>query len=229
MSDDLIVRREGAVATLVINRPEQRNAISYTMWESIPQLLADIDADDGIQGRRADRRGRQGVLRRRGYQGLRGDPQHPGARSRLPGRGAQRLLDARQPLEAHHRGDTGLLPRRGPRACALRRHPHRVDGRAVRPARRQARHRGLARSHRPARASGRPRRYGLPHAHRAHHPRGARAFIGSREPVGRRRSAPGRGRGARSGDRRAFAGLPSLPQARAPRPDRVRRGGAGPC
>lgn len=49
MSDDLIVRREGAVATLVINRPEQRNAISYTMWESIPKLLADIDADDGIR------------------------------------------------------------------------------------------------------------------------------------------------------------------------------------
>ena len=28
----LLVRREGAVATVVINRPAQRNAISYAMW-----------------------------------------------------------------------------------------------------------------------------------------------------------------------------------------------------
>lgn len=43
MSDDeLVLSREGAVATLTINRPAKRNAMKLQMWERIPQLLDEL-------------------------------------------------------------------------------------------------------------------------------------------------------------------------------------------
>lgn len=47
--DHLLVRREGAVASVVINRPEQRNAISFAMWSRLPAIFAEIDEDDGVR------------------------------------------------------------------------------------------------------------------------------------------------------------------------------------
>ena len=47
--DHLLVEREGAVATIVINRPEQRNAISYAMWARFPTILRDIDRDEAVR------------------------------------------------------------------------------------------------------------------------------------------------------------------------------------
>ncbi len=49
MTDDLVVERDGAVATLTLNRPEQRNAISYDMWVRFPALLAELDADEAVR------------------------------------------------------------------------------------------------------------------------------------------------------------------------------------
>ncbi len=49
MSDELLLLRDGPVATVVINRPEQRNAISHTMWRAFPALFAEAAADDAIR------------------------------------------------------------------------------------------------------------------------------------------------------------------------------------
>ncbi len=49
MSDELLVQRDGPVATVIINRPEQRNAISHAMWQALPGLLAEFDGDDAVR------------------------------------------------------------------------------------------------------------------------------------------------------------------------------------
>lgn len=49
MSDELLVRRSGHAATVVINRPEQRNAVTYDMWCRFPDVLAELDADPEIR------------------------------------------------------------------------------------------------------------------------------------------------------------------------------------
>ena len=41
----ILVRREPPVATVTINRPAQRNAISLEMWVQLTTLLRDLDAD----------------------------------------------------------------------------------------------------------------------------------------------------------------------------------------
>lgn len=39
----------GAVATLTIDRPEKRNAMSFEMWSAIPGLLDKVAADDSVR------------------------------------------------------------------------------------------------------------------------------------------------------------------------------------
>lgn len=38
----------GGVGTLVIDRPDKRNALSRPMWRAIPEIIAGVDADDSI-------------------------------------------------------------------------------------------------------------------------------------------------------------------------------------
>lgn len=38
----------GGVGTLVIDRPEKRNALSRPMWRALPDIIAGVDADDSI-------------------------------------------------------------------------------------------------------------------------------------------------------------------------------------
>ncbi len=47
--DDLRVARDGAIATLVFNRPEKRNAITVEMWQALPELLGELAADEGVR------------------------------------------------------------------------------------------------------------------------------------------------------------------------------------
>jgi enoyl-CoA hydratase/carnithine racemase len=52
MSDDdsaLLVERLGAVATITINRPERRNAITWPMWQRLGTMLAELGADPDIR------------------------------------------------------------------------------------------------------------------------------------------------------------------------------------
>jgi enoyl-CoA hydratase/carnithine racemase len=48
-NDDILVTRDGPVATVTINRPAQRNAISYDMWGRFSQLFGDLDADTQVR------------------------------------------------------------------------------------------------------------------------------------------------------------------------------------
>ena len=45
----ILVRRDQAVATVTINRPAQRNAISFTMWTQLADLMRDLDADRSVR------------------------------------------------------------------------------------------------------------------------------------------------------------------------------------
>jgi len=50
--EDLVVRRsgaEGAVATLVLNRPGSHNAIRLGMYEALPELVRGIEADASVK------------------------------------------------------------------------------------------------------------------------------------------------------------------------------------
>lgn len=45
----LRLERDGAIATLMIDRPEKRNAFNHAMWESLPRLAAEADSDAAIR------------------------------------------------------------------------------------------------------------------------------------------------------------------------------------
>ncbi len=47
--DYILVERQLPIATLTINRPRQRNAISYAMWGELADRLAELDADGEVR------------------------------------------------------------------------------------------------------------------------------------------------------------------------------------
>jgi enoyl-CoA hydratase len=49
MSDELYVEIEGAMASLIINRPEKRNAFSLAMFEKLAVLIEEIENDPNIK------------------------------------------------------------------------------------------------------------------------------------------------------------------------------------
>lgn len=49
MPDDLRIDREGAVATLTINRPDNRNAINLEMYQELPTLVKSVDEDPNVK------------------------------------------------------------------------------------------------------------------------------------------------------------------------------------
>ncbi|WP_130343800.1 enoyl-CoA hydratase/isomerase family protein [Herbihabitans rhizosphaerae] len=49
MTEHLRLARAGAVATLTIDRPAKRNAMSLAMWSALPELMAEVDADETIR------------------------------------------------------------------------------------------------------------------------------------------------------------------------------------
>ena len=44
MSQDILVDRRDGIATVTFNRPEQRNAISYSMWQDLSRICIDLEA-----------------------------------------------------------------------------------------------------------------------------------------------------------------------------------------
>jgi enoyl-CoA hydratase/carnithine racemase len=49
MSDTILLEREDHLATVVLNRPRQRNAISLAMWARLRDLARELDADPGVR------------------------------------------------------------------------------------------------------------------------------------------------------------------------------------
>jgi enoyl-CoA hydratase/carnithine racemase len=49
MADDLQLERSGAVATLVLNRPESHNAISLSMYEALPGVVSEVESDSAVK------------------------------------------------------------------------------------------------------------------------------------------------------------------------------------
>lgn len=49
MSEHLELTTAGAVATLTINRPDKRNALSFLMWSTFPEIAATVAADDAVR------------------------------------------------------------------------------------------------------------------------------------------------------------------------------------
>jgi enoyl-CoA hydratase/carnithine racemase len=49
VSDEILLERAGAVATVVLNRPQSHNAITLDMYRELPGLLAGLDADPQVK------------------------------------------------------------------------------------------------------------------------------------------------------------------------------------
>lgn len=49
MPEDLLVERDGAVATLTLNRPQSHNAISMEMYRALPEVVASIEGDRSVK------------------------------------------------------------------------------------------------------------------------------------------------------------------------------------
>jgi enoyl-CoA hydratase/carnithine racemase len=49
MSEPVYAGRDGAVATVVLNRPERMNALDRAMWVKLGALMRELDADEGLR------------------------------------------------------------------------------------------------------------------------------------------------------------------------------------
>jgi len=47
--NDILVERDGPIATVVFNRPKLRNAISFAMWTEIARVSRALGEDDGVR------------------------------------------------------------------------------------------------------------------------------------------------------------------------------------
>ncbi|NEU31435.1 enoyl-CoA hydratase [bacterium LRH843] len=46
---DLLLVKQGEIATIYFNRPEKRNALTHEMWKEIPKLVEDVENDRAIK------------------------------------------------------------------------------------------------------------------------------------------------------------------------------------
>ena len=49
MTEAILVEREGAIATVVINRPEKLNALTRPMWKRLGEVFGELSADDAVR------------------------------------------------------------------------------------------------------------------------------------------------------------------------------------
>ena len=49
MSAPVYVERDGAIATVVLNRPERMNALDKAMWMRLGALMRELDADESLR------------------------------------------------------------------------------------------------------------------------------------------------------------------------------------
>ena len=49
MSDTILLSRDGAIATVILNRPEKLNALTKPMWQRLGEVFDELSADDTIR------------------------------------------------------------------------------------------------------------------------------------------------------------------------------------
>ncbi|MGB2072488.1 MAG: enoyl-CoA hydratase-related protein, partial [Candidatus Puniceispirillaceae bacterium] len=49
MTDKIIVKQSGAIARIIFNQPEKRNAVSLEMWEAVEVALDEFAADKDVR------------------------------------------------------------------------------------------------------------------------------------------------------------------------------------
>ena len=49
MTDLILSQREGAIATVVLNRPDKLNALTRPMWQRLGELMTELSADDTLR------------------------------------------------------------------------------------------------------------------------------------------------------------------------------------
>lgn len=49
MSDEILVERNGSIATVVFNRPKMRNAFNVAMWTALPGILDELNRDPAVR------------------------------------------------------------------------------------------------------------------------------------------------------------------------------------
>ncbi len=49
MSDEILLRREGTIATVTLNRPHKLNAMTRSMWQDLGSVLEELAADEGLR------------------------------------------------------------------------------------------------------------------------------------------------------------------------------------
>jgi enoyl-CoA hydratase/carnithine racemase len=49
MNEPILVKHEGQVATVILNRPDQRNAITLAMWVRLTEIAHELDRDTGVR------------------------------------------------------------------------------------------------------------------------------------------------------------------------------------
>ena len=48
-TDRMIARKDGGIGWMIFNSPARRNAVSYEMWQAIPEILGDFAADENVR------------------------------------------------------------------------------------------------------------------------------------------------------------------------------------
>jgi len=49
VSDHLLVRRDGDIATVTLNRPDKLNALTKPMWQRLGEVMRELSADDALR------------------------------------------------------------------------------------------------------------------------------------------------------------------------------------
>ena len=49
MTESILVERDGAIATVILNRPEKLNALTRAMWRRLGEIIESLSADDDLR------------------------------------------------------------------------------------------------------------------------------------------------------------------------------------
>ena len=49
MAETILIERDGAIATVVLNRPEKLNALTKPMWRRLGDVFLELEADDTLR------------------------------------------------------------------------------------------------------------------------------------------------------------------------------------